>query len=255
MSIFDALLLGIVEGITEFLPVSSTGHLILASNLLKLPETDFLKTFQIVIQVGAILAILVLYWKKLLFDRSLFQKVLVALLPALGIGFIFYKLIRELFESSLTVVVALFLGGLILVVFELFHQRKEEQGRDLTELSYGKAFGIGLFQTLSVIPGVSRAGATILGGLILGLKRKAIVEFSFLLALPTMVAATTLDLYKHADLFSSANMTLLVIGCLTAFGVAILAVKFLLRFIETHTFIAFGIYRMLVALFFFLFIL
>lgn len=255
MNAVDAIILGIVEGITEFLPISSTGHLILFADLLNLPETDFLKTFQVVIQLGAIGAIVTLYWRKLLFDRELIQKIFVALLPAIGIGFIFYTLIRQLFESSLTVVVALFVGGLVLILFELWHRQQTDAGLELEALSYKTAFGIGLFQTLSVIPGVSRAGATILGGLVLGLKRKAIVEFSFLLAVPTMLAATTLDLWKHGALFGAADFKLLLIGFVTAFIVAILAVKFLLRYIETHTFIAFGVYRIIVAFFFFLFIL
>lgn len=255
MNAVDAIILGIVEGVTEFLPISSTGHLILFADLLNLPETDFLKTFQIVIQLGAIGAIVALYWQKLFFDRILIKKIAVALLPALGVGFLFYASIRKLFESSLTVVIALFVGGLVLILFELWHRKQTDVGRELTELSYQTAFGIGLFQALSVIPGVSRAGATILGGLVLGLKRKAIVEFSFLLAVPTMLAATTLDLWKHGALFSSADFTLLFIGFVTAFVVAILAVKFLLRFIETHTFIAFGVYRIVIAFLFFLFIL
>ncbi len=255
MNFIDAIILGIVEGITEFLPISSTGHLILASDLLHLPETDFLKTFQIVIQLGAIGAIVALYWQKLFFDRALIQKIAIALFPALGVGFLFYAFIRELFESSLTVVISLFIGGLVLIFFELWHRKQTDIGEELSSLSFSKAFGIGLFQALSVIPGVSRAGATILGGLILGLKRKAIVEFSFLLAVPTMLAATTLDLVKHGNLFSSADFKLLAVGFVTAFIVAIIAVKFLLRFIETHTFIAFGIYRIIAASLFFLFVL
>lgn len=255
MTFLDAIILGIVEGITEFFPISSTGHLILASELLRLPETDFLKTFQIVIQLGAILAIVTLYWRKLLFDQAIIKRIIIALLPALGVGFAFYALIRELLESSLVVVWALFLGGIILIGYELFRKQREDQGTTLEAMTYRTAFLVGLFQTLSVIPGVSRAGATLLGGMLLGMKRKAIVEFSFLLAVPTMIAATTLDLWNSADLFSSADVSLLFVGFVTAFIVAILAVKFLLRFIETHTFMAFGVYRIVVAVLFFLFIL
>lgn len=255
MSFIDAIIFGVVEGVTEFLPVSSTGHLILVADLLHLPETDFLKTFQIVIQLGAIGGIIMLYWRKLLLDRLLMQKIVVALLPALGIGFVLYRFIRSLFESSLTVVMALFVGGLILVIFEYFHQKKGDIGKDLETLSYTTAFGIGLFQTLSVIPGVSRAGATIVGGLALGLTRKAIVEFSFLLAVPTMLAATALDLWKHGATFSGGDLVFLLTGFATAFVVAIFTVKVLLRFIETHSFIAFGVYRMIIALVFYFFIL
>lgn len=255
MNFTDAIIMGVVEGITEFFPISSTGHLILTAELLGLPETDFLKTFQIVIQLGAILAIVTLYWRKLLFDRDVIKKVAIALLPALGIGFVLYKLIRQLLESSLVVVTALFVGGVILILFEWWRRDRVDDGVSIEGMSYRMAFLVGLFQTLSVIPGVSRAGATLLGGMILGMKRKAIVEFSFLLAVPTMMAATTLDIWKSGNLFSSADVPFLAVGFVTAFVVAILAVKFLLRYVETHTFMAFGVYRILVAVFFFLFVL
>ena len=255
MSFLDAIILGVVEGITEFLPVSSTGHLILASQLLKLPATEFLKTFEVSIQMGAILAVVALYWRKLLFDGEIIKRIIVALLPALGIGFLFYASIRELLASSLTVVVALFLGGLVLILFELFRKGKEGALTDLATLPYKTVFFIGTFQALSVIPGVSRAGATILGGLLLGMKRTAIVEFSFLLAVPTMIAATTLELWKNAATFSLGDMHLFLTGFATSFVVAIFAVKFFLRFVESHTFIPFGIYRILVAVLFFIFVL
>ena len=255
MNFFDAIILGIVEGLTEFFPISSTGHLILTAELLKLPETEFLKTFQIAIQLGAIFAIMAIYWRKLLFDREVIKRIIIALLPALGIGFLFYQAIKNLFESSLVVVVALFLGGLVLIVFELWYKNRQIEGTDVTTMTYKTAFFVGLFQTLSVVPGVSRAGATLLGGLLLGMKRTAIVEFSFLLAVPTMVAATTLDIWKHGASFSSADFSLLFVGMMTSFIVAMGAVKFLLRYVETHTFIAFGVYRMIVAIFFFIFVL
>lgn len=255
MNFTDAIILGVVEGITEFFPISSTGHLILTAELLGLPETEFLKTFQIVIQLGAILAIVTLYWRKLLFDQEIIKKVLIALLPALGIGFVLYKLIRQLFESSLVVVVSLFVGGVILVLFEWWRRNRVDDGVSIEAMSYKTAFLVGLFQTLSVVPGVSRAGATLLGGMILGMNRKAIVEFSFLLAVPTMIAATALDIWKSGSLFSGADLPFLAVGFVTAFVVAILAVKFLLRYVETHTFMAFGVYRIVVAAFFFLFVL
>lgn len=255
MHFTDAIILGVIEGITEFFPISSTGHLILTAKLLQLPETDFLKTFQIVIQLGAILAIVTLYWRKLFFDQDIIKKVAIALLPALGIGFVLYKLIRQLFESSLVVVVALFVGGVILILFEWLRRGKEDNGVSIEQMSYQTAFLVGLFQTFSVVPGVSRAGATLLGGMLLGMKRRAIVEFSFLLAVPTMVAATVLDIWKSGSLFSSADWPLLGVGFVTAFVVALLAVKFLLRYVETHTFMAFGVYRIVVAVLFFIFIL
>lgn len=255
MDFFDAIVLGIVEGLTEFLPVSSTGHLILASKFLELPETDFLKTFQVAIQLGAILAVVALYFRKLFLEWEIMKRIAVALLPALGIGFLFYSFIRSLFDSELTVVMALFIGGVIIVLFELLHKDKEGTLEDLATLPYRTAFFIGLFQAVSVIPGVSRAAATILGGLWLGMKRTAIVEFSFLLAVPTMAAATGLELLKNASLFSTADFHLLLVGFVVSFFVALAAITFLLRFVKTHTFISFGIYRIVVALLFFFFVL
>lgn len=255
MNIFDAVILGIVEGLTEFLPVSSTGHLILVSNLLHLPETEFLKTFQVAIQLGAILAVVALYWRKLFLDFEIIKRVSVALLPALGVGFLFYASIRKLLESSLTVVVALFIGGIILILFEFFRKEKEGTITEVRTLSYKNSFLIGLFQALAVIPGVSRAGATILGGLLLGLKRTAIVEFSFLLAVPTVLAATVLDLFNNAPSFSLADTEIFLVGFATSFVVALLAIRFFLRFVESHTFVPFGVYRIVVALLFFFLVL
>ena len=252
MNFLDAILLGIVEGITEFLPVSSTGHLILTAEALGIPETEFLKTFEVSIQLGAILAVLLLYWKRVLLERAVFERLLIALLPALGVGFLFYASIKKLFESEMTVVVALFLGGVALILFEKFHTEKEGSVSDVAKMSYRTAFFIGLFQAHAVIPGVSRAGATILGGLLLGLKRKAVVEFSFMLAIPTMIAATSLDLYQNASSFSQNDFWLLLVGFIVSFLVALLAIRFFLRFIENHTFVPFGIYRIVIAIIIFL---
>ncbi len=249
MQSLDAIILGIVEGLTEFLPISSTGHLVLTSHLLGLPETDFLKSFEVVIQLGAILAVVALYWRKLLFDRRLMQRVMVALLPALGVGFLFYATIRSLLESQLTVVTALFIGGVALILFERY-RKEPEHPTTVEALSYRQAFFIGLGQALSVVPGVSRAGATIVSGLLTGLSRPAAVEFSFLLGVPTMIAATALDIAKHHSAFSAADIQSLMIGFMISFLVAIIAIKFLLRYVETHSFIAFGVYRIIVAVLF-----
>lgn len=254
MDFLHAIILGIVEGVTEFLPVSSTGHMILVSELLHIPDTEFLKTFEITIQLGAILAVVVLYWRKLLLDREMMKRIVIALLPALGVGFLFYGFIRTLLGSGMTVVVALFVGGVIIILFELLRKKPDDMLDDLSVLSYKKAFFIGLFQAISVIPGVSRSGATILGGMFLGMKRKAIVEFSFLLAVPTMVAATTLDMIKNVALFDMGNIGAFLVGFFVSFLVALLAIKFLLRFVETHTFILFGVYRIAIAILFFLFV-
>lgn len=249
MQSFDAIILGIIEGLTEFLPISSTGHLILTSHLLDIPETDFLKSFEVIIQLGAILAVVMLYWRKLLFDRALIRRIVVALIPALGVGFLFYGTIRSLLESQFTVITALFIGGVILIFFEYYRQEPTNP-TTVDTLSYRQAFFIGLGQALSVIPGVSRAGATIVSGLLFGLSRPAAVEFSFLLGVPTMVAATTLDIVKNYEVFSFTDTRVLGLGLIVSFVVAIVAIKFLLRYVETHSFIAFGIYRIVIAIIF-----
>ena len=248
MTVLDAIILGIIEGITEFLPISSTGHLILASTLLKLQDTEFLKTFEIAIQLGAILSVVVLYARRILMNREWILKTIVAFLPTAIIGLIAYKFIKHyLLGNELVVVVALAVGGIILILFEVLRRGKPEGA---TQISYVQAVLIGLFQCVSMVPGVSRSAATILGGMFLGIERKTIVEFSFLLAIPTMGAATALDVYKSAAAFTSAEIKILLIGFVISFIVALLSIKFLLRYIQNHTFIAFGVYRILVALLF-----
>lgn len=248
-----ALILGLVEGITEFLPISSTGHLILTSTVLKIPDSDFLKTFEIAIQLGAILAVVALYWKKILLDRAVFQRVLVAFLPTAILGLIFYKLVKRYLLGNVEVVLwSLAVGGIALIVFELLYKEKETAIGEIEGLSYRQAAVIGLFQSLAFIPGVSRAAATIIGGLLIGLKRQTIVEFSFLLAIPTMAAATGLDLLKNAGSFSSEQFGLLGVGFAVSFVTALIAIQWLLRFIKNHSFISFGIYRIGVAALFLL---
>lgn len=244
MEIGTSVILGIVEGFSEFLPISSTGHLILAGKLLGVGETDFVKSFEIAIQLGAILSVVVLYWRTFLVDIEVIKKVAVAFLPTGIIGFVLYKLIKTfLLGSSRVVLWSLLVGGIVIVFFEMLHREKENATGELAEVTYRQSFLIGVFQSLAVIPGVSRSAATIIGGLILGLKRKTIVEFSFLLAVPTMLAATVYDLYKNGSSFSLSQFNLLAIGFSTAFIIALLSIKFLIRFIQTHTFISFGIYR------------
>ncbi len=251
MDFLTAVILGVVEGITEFLPVSSTGHLILTSRFLGLEQTDFLKSFEIAIQFGAILSVVVLYWRSFLIDTSILRRVLTAFFPTAIIGFGFYKLIKNLLLGNSQIVIwSLLLGGIGLIVFERFHKEKEEASGTMNLISYRNAFLIGLFQSLAIIPGVSRSAATIIAGLLLGLKRKTIVEFSFLLAVPTMLAATLLDFWESADGFSMDQMVFLKVGFLTSFVMALLSIKFFLYFIKSHNFIPFGVYRILVALLF-----
>jgi undecaprenyl-diphosphatase len=244
MDLLTAAILGIVEGISEFLPISSTGHLILTSHLLGLKHTDFLKSFEIAIQVGAILSVVALYWRDLLINPAVMKRVALAFIPTGVIGLTLYKIIKSYFLGSPSIVLwALATGGLFLIVFECLHQERDDAVARTEDISYKQALIIGLFQALAVIPGVSRSASTIVGGLALGLKRKTIVEFSFLLAVPTMAAATGYDLLKSASLFSLDQMQFLAVGFVMSFIVALLSIKFLLRFIQTHTFIPFGIYR------------
>lgn len=253
MDFFDSLILGIVEGITEFLPISSTGHLILTSHLLKIPQTEFLKTFEIAIQLGAIFAIVAIYFKTLTKNFELIKKIAVAFLPTAFVGLAFYKIIKNhLLQNEAVVLISLFLGGILLIFFETSHKEKADAVGDLDKISYRQSFVIGIFQSVAFIPGVSRAAATIVGGLVQNIRRKTIVEFSFLLAIPTMFAASGLDLIKTAGNFSTNDFGLLAIGLLTSFVVAIFAVKLLIKFIGKHTFVSFGVYRILVAIVFFL---
>ena len=226
----------------------------LTASMLGLSQTEFLKTFEIVIQFGAILSVIVLYWKSLLVNFEILKKVLVAFFPTAVLGLIFYKIIKHyLMTSNQVVLWSMFIGGICLVVFEILHKEKDSAVEDLSTISYRTSLLIGLFQSIAMIPGVSRAAATIVGGLILGLKRKTIVEFSFLLAVPTMLAATGLDLMKNVSQFSVAQLNFLSIGFIVSFFSALLGVKFLLTFIKHHSFVSFGIYRIIIALLFWFF--
>ena len=250
MDFITALILGIVQGISEFLPISSTGHLILASHLMGLRHTEFLKSFEIAIQAGTILSVVVLYWRSLLVDVEIIKRLAVAFLPTGVLGLTLYRLIKGYLLGSETVVLcSLLVGGILIVAFERWYREGEGATGDIRAMSYRNALIVGLFQSIAMIPGVSRSAATILGGLLLGLKRKTIVEFTFLLAVPTMLAATGYDLIKSGSQFSPGEVQYLLIGFVTAFVVALLSIKFLLRFIKTHTFIPFGIYRIVVVIF------
>lgn len=256
MNLIQSMILGIVEGVTEFLPISSTGHLVLASNLLNIAQTDFVKSFEIAIQLGAILSVVVLYWKKVLTSWEIIQRIIVAFIPTAILGAIFYKIIKGVLLSNDAVIVySLFIGGIIIILFELYHKDKEDSISKIEKISLPKAALIGVFQSIAMIPGVSRSAATIIGGSALGLNRKTIVEFSFLLAAPTMFAATVLDLAKSGGSFSASQFELLLVGFVVSFIVAILAIKFLLNFIKKHSFVWFGIYRIIVALAFLIFVL
>jgi len=255
MTLLQSLLLGIVEGITEFLPISSTGHLVLISGLLGLLQTEFQKSFEITIQLGAIASVVLLYWRSFL-DIRIIKKLIVGFIPTGIIGLALYKIIKTYFIGNEHVVLwSFFLGGLALIIFEFFHHEPQDAKDTLQSISYPHAIVIGLFQSIAIIPGVSRSAATIVGGLLLGLKRKTIVEFSFLLAVPTMLAATGFDLLQNASSFSPDQFGSLAIGFVASFAVAAASITFLLRFIRNHNFVPFGIYRILAAIVFWLVVL
>jgi undecaprenyl-diphosphatase len=250
MTFLHALILGIVEGITEFLPVSSTAHLILAVHGLRIPDTEFVKSFEIIIQLGAILSVVVLYWSKF-WNWDVLKKLVVAVIPTGVIGLTVYKAVKGYLLGNLTVVLlALLIGGIALIVFERFQQSSEAEV-DFSQITYRKAFLIGLFQSIAVIPGVSRSAATIVGGSLIGISKRTIVEFSFMLAVPTMVAASGLELVKSRSALAG-NWSMLAVGFVVSFITAIIAIKSFLGYIKKHDFSAFGWYRIVLAVVYFL---
>lgn len=245
MNLFEAIIIAIVEGITEYLPVSSTGHMIITSSLLGIHKDEFTKLFEVAIQLGAILAVVVLYWKKF-FDFTKWQfyiKLLVAVIPALVLGKLFSDKIDAMLESPTTVAVSLLAGGIILLFIDkLFTHHTIEKEEDI---SYKRAFIIGIWQCLAMIPGVSRSASSIIGGMQQKLTRKLAAEFSFYLAVPTMCAATGYKLLEGYKTFTADHIQLLVIGNVVAFVVAILAIKFFIGFLQKHGFRLFGWYRII----------
>jgi len=250
MSLLHALILGLVEGITEFLPVSSTAHLILAGHALRLADSEFLKSFEIIIQLGAILSVVVLYWNKF-WHWDVLKKLVVAVIPTGIIGLTVYKALKAYLLGNVVVVLcALVVGGIALIIFERFPKRDVEE-IDFAEISYGKALLIGLFQSIAIIPGVSRSAATIVGGSLIGISKRTIVEFSFMLAVPTMLAASGLELVKGRSALAG-HYTPLAVGFVVSFVTAIIAIKSFLGYIKKHDFAAFGWYRIVLALVYFL---
>ncbi len=253
MTITEAIIIAIVEGITEFLPISSTGHMIIAESLLKVPKDDFTKLFTVAIQLGAILSVLVLYWKRFfpLNRWNFYLKLLIAVIPALALGALFSDKIDALLESPLTVAITMLAGGFVLLfIDQLFktHTIQEEQ-----EISFTRAFLIGCWQCVAMIPGVSRSAASIIGGMQQKLTRNLAAEFSFFLAIPTMAAATGYKLLKAFKetpevMQNSDNITALVIGNIVAFIVAMLAIKFFIGYLQKHGFRLFGWYRIIMGI-------
>lgn len=246
MTIVDSVILGVIEGFTEFLPISSTGHLILVSHLLGLEQTAAHKTFEVSIQLGSILAVLFLFSQKLLVNRTLWLKIIVAFLPTAIFGFLFYKTIKALFGIQ-TVAIMLIIGGIVFLIIEYFRKdRDDSKDKTVDQLTLKESLMIGFFQTLSMIPGTSRSGATMIGGLFSGLSRKSAAEFSFLLAIPTMFVATIYDLFKNRNELVVDDYSLLAVGFTMAFLIAFITVKAMMKFLTTHTFVIFGIYRIAV---------
>lgn len=252
MTIIEAITLGIVEGLSEFLPISSTGHLILASSLMNLEQTDAHKVFEVVIQLGAMLAVLFIYRDRVANNVELLKKIAFAFLPTAALGYLLYKIVKTFFDASL-VSYMLIVGGIAFIVIELWMKKHVPTVEGVEGISYRKAFLIGLVQSLSMVPGISRSGATIMGGLLVGMNRKDAAEFSFLLALPTMLAATLYDIYKNYTVFELGDWQNILVGFVTSFIFAVIGIKALLKFITSHTFIPFGVYRIAVGIIFLIF--
>ncbi|KKR76584.1 MAG: Undecaprenyl-diphosphatase [Candidatus Levybacteria bacterium GW2011_GWA2_40_8] len=255
MDIIQTVVLAIIEGLTEFLPISSTGHLILASDFLNIRQTDFLKSFEIYIQLGAILSVLFLYLGRLK-KKEVILPTLTAFLPTAAIGFLLYGTVKNfLLGNTLITLAALFWGGVFIILIEYFYKEREHHVESIEKISLKNSFIIGLFQSVSLVPGVSRAAATIIGARLMGVRRKTAAEFSFILALPTMLSATTLDLIKSDFSFTTNETLLIILGFVSSFVVATLAIKFFVDYIQNHSFIIFGIYRIILSILFYFFIL
>jgi len=252
MNIIQTIILAIIEGLTEFLPVSSTGHMILASSAMKIHEDEFVKTFEIFIQLGAILAIALMYIKRFLQGIEIYTKLFVAFIPTAIIGFLAYDFIKTYLFNPVVVSISLILGGIVLIWVDKRVVSTESKVDTLEKIPFKNAFYIGLMQCLSMIPGTSRAAATIIGGVFNKLDKKQATEFSFLLAIPTMFAATGYDLLKSPVNFDKHEITLLAIGLLFAFVSAWFAVKIFLKIVENYGFKHFGYYRIIIGLIFLL---
>ncbi|MFC5623296.1 undecaprenyl-diphosphate phosphatase [Algoriphagus winogradskyi] len=250
MNITQTIILALIEGLTEFLPVSSTGHLILASSAMKIHEDEFVKTFEIFIQLGAILAIALMYIKRFFQGMKIYAKLFVAFIPTAIVGFFAYDFIKSYLFNPIVVSLSLIIGGIILIWIDKKVISKESEVESLVDIAFRNAFYIGLMQCFSMIPGTSRAASTIIGGVFNRLDKKQATEFSFLLAIPTMIAATGYDLFKTSINFNNQEIVMLTLGLATAFVSAWLAVKIFLRIVENYGFKHFGYYRIIVGLLF-----
>lgn len=249
MNWFEAIVLALIEGLTEFLPVSSTGHMIIGSSVMGIAHDDFTKLFIIVIQLGAILAVLAVYFKRFFQTIEFYTKIFVAFLPAVIFGVLFSDAVDEMLESPMTVALSLILGGIVLLFVDKWFNSPSKE--EMKSMSYWDALKIGFFQCIAMIPGVSRSAATIVGGMSQKMTRKLAAEFSFFLAIPTMLGATTkktYDFFKTHDSLSSDQVNLLIIGNIVAFIVAIIAIKGFIGFLQKRGFKIFGWYRIALGL-------
>ncbi len=245
MDLIHAIILGIIEGITEFLPISSTGHLIVASDAMGLDPTKATNAFHVIIQLSAILAVIANYKDKFALKHfDLWVKISIAFMPIAAVGLLFSDQIKALFSVQVVATMFIF-GGIIFLILEYFQKSATPNTLDVEDISYKQAAWIGIAQIFALIPGTSRAGSTIVGALLVGLSRKASAEFSFLLALPVLAAASGLDLLKHYKEFAGENLMPLIVGFLVSFVVAYLTMKLFIRFLEKFTFVGFGIYRII----------
>jgi len=252
MTLIQSIIIAIIEGITEFLPISSTGHMILASSLMKIHEDDFVKTFEISIQLGAIMAIVFMYIKRFLQGITIYLKLAIAFIPTAIVGFFAYSFIKAYLFNPVIVAVSLIVGGIILILIDRKVVSRKSQTDVLENITYKNAFFIGLIQCFSMIPGVSRAAATIIGGVFNGLDKKQATEFSFLLAVPTMFAASGYDLLKTPVVFTNHEIILLSIGFIIAMVTAWIAVKIFIKLVENYGFKYFGYYRIIIGIIFLL---
>jgi len=252
MTLLHTIILGVVEGITEFLPISSTAHLIITSKILQLKQTEFLKLFEVFIQSGAILSVVFLYFNYLLKNKKVILKLFVSFLPTALIGYLFFNIIKDVFFESLWILtIAFFVVGLLFLLIEnKIKKGKLNLKNKISDISYKHAFLIGLFQSFAVIPGVSRAGAVIISMLVMGYKRDESAIYSFLLAVPTIAAASIFDLYKNLNVLSSnvTNIQMLIIGFVVSFISAYFSVKWLIEYLKKNSLLIFGIYRIALAI-------
>lgn len=247
MTLIQSIILGIVEGLTEFLPISSTGHMVLVSHFLNIDTSATLGTFEVVVQVGAIGAVVLLYFKKLL-QMNLVKKLIVAFIPTGIVGILIYPFIKIWLQNPILVAVMLVIGGICILLVEKWYEKKYENGEVeiVHDLTYKQALLLGVYQALAVVPGVSRSGAMIIGGLTMKLPRKLLTEFTFLLAVPTMILATLYTIYKKHSELAFDSITPILLGTVVAFIVALFVIKYFLAYIRSHSFKIFGWYRIII---------